>query len=559
MTASAAASPATKGAAPSLPGSDFYLTLDVPLACLHPDVGYYYSRRKGRFVRLAPGDVDSDGDGLASTLEDAAALAEAMATRPSSHFLGGPGIDLLRHSFAFGPALEAPAGGAQLYHRRVLPGARLQLYACFLDRAGAAVPGKHFDAQRHKHVVYGGMFVGPGGGVLRSFASVLAAVGLEGWVVASGGEGASDGGDNDALLAMGSPFAKASLRDAAPRALRSALAYYRASAAGAERALGALGPATCISDDGAAYFGVAPQLVPSPAREVYPVVYAALNEPGCTSSSGPCELFVVHFQWPGRALLPCLSPDMALDASGFARCVLPPPPPAGAAQQEAPAFNAATVDLRTGRAAALGGAPGGTLNPRFLLRDQRVPAAASGAAAPGACACAGGAPLPGEEFRISVQGLNVALADAPFAHRLLQLYACARAGVPLRRLTDLDPADGEALAVHLVRPWLDAAGVLPEPTLQRLCAAASGALRRALDDPVAFDGLVSGLAAAHPGAVDATGIFRPLRATLDGIVAAPGGAGACALVGLELDFCRDADGAREAAFVVPVLLRFVAS
>jgi hypothetical protein len=495
--------------------TDFYLSIDVPVAAIvNPDVGYHYKGGSvDAFMKLAPSSDDH-------TL-DPAVVRECVQTEPSA-FMGGMRMKLMKYSFPFGPVLkltDCGPSGVQFYHRHVCPGSTIQLYACFLDNQGRAVPAYEMDAKKEKYVVYGSTVLASNGmAAIESFRGIINSFGLSEWTFDSTAPFLPPN-----MVSTPWRFAKSSLQVPSPSPAPNTL-YYQS-----EGAVRTMGMSMCVSEDGGdTFLGVTPQLVPSPSYEYYPMVFASLAEPECRLRRGPCELFLVHFQWPGSRCLPCVNPDIYVDNEGFRMALYQ--------NSVDDIFTATTVNLKTG---SVGG--GRTVNPRMLIREQKMP----GVACPKAAA----------SCRVSIQCLNAALMDAPLVQRVLQLYVCMRSGVAASRLAEPDPSDSEALSVYLVEQWLQGKSIIPGHTCQRLSTSITRAIVEAFDSPRVFDRFIKEIARLYPDAIDRSGRFSQLVPLLKGLAATKGGVGAH--LDLQMNFKADVDSRLDAAFSVPVLINFV--
>ena len=461
---------------------EVYIRLDIPCAAFHDDIGYHYVKSRSAYERITPDDA-------IHTL-DPNTVRNCLSSSPSNYMFG-PGIDLARYSFPIGPPLEYASGAnvPSQFHRSISDGTTMQLYCVFVNKRGNAVPGWVFDARKQKYVVFTCHYMSQDKGILSTFDEFLEMIGLSSWsyktntpshVVSKSKPRVSN------MMCQGCLHTKMALSSPTVTSVPS-ICY-----SSGDRVLPVLGQSMCMSEDGSMYFGVLPHVVPSAAHELYPMIYASVNEPGLTSSKGPCELFLVHFQFPSEAPVVLMNPDIILDKEVSVRLEKLAASSDSSYATDAynfstGVFNGVLGNTRTGESRIC--------NPLILVRDQKIR-------------------VSGDDFWLSIQGLNIALVDAPVVYRVLQLYVVRVCGVDATRLSFLDPEDTGAMLAHKVNDWLEAHGVLPGPSLHQVCNAMTEAIVKAFDDHILFNALMSHIEQLNPKKVDKSGLFHVIKETL---------------------------------------------
>lgn len=505
---------------------ELYIKLDIPCESFHEDVGYHYVKSRNAYERIVPDDS-------IHTL-DSNTVRTCLSTCPSNYMFG-PGIDLARYSFPIGPPLEYAGNACEealRFHRQISDGTTMQLYCVFVNKHGQAVPGHIFDARKQKYIVFACHYMSPDKGILSSFDEFLEMIGLSSWAFKTSNPLHAVNKSKQRvsnMMCKGCTHAKMAISSPSVTSVPS-ICYSTG-----DRVLPVLGQTMCMSEDGTLYFGVIPHVVPSATHEIYPLVYASLNEPGLTSSKGPCELFLVHFQFPSDIPIILMNPDILLDKGLSSKIEM-------CSGKQAGSYITDSYNFSTGRFTGGLGLPHSAneqVNPLFLMRDQKMK-------------------VNGKDHFISIQGLNIALVDAPVVFRVLQLYVIKQCGMDATRLSFLDPEDSDAMLAHKVNEWLEAHGILPGPSLHHVCNALSEAVVKAFDDHILFNALMSHVEQLNPKKVDKSGLFHVIKDTLMKEI----GSISLSLV-VKIALCKDlvlhhasCDGDKTLEMEVPLLIQF---
>lgn len=454
---------------------EIFIRLDIPSSSFHEDVGYRYAKGKGMYERIAPDDT-------LHTL-DPGTVRNCVGSSPSNYIFG-PGIDIARHSFPLGPPLEFAGSNTAntRFYRNINNGTVLQLYCVFIDKNGNPVPSWVFDARKQKYNVFVCPFMTPDKHILGSFEEFLDQIGLSGWLFRNNGNQKSKAMVSN-LICQGCMYTKMAIQSPTITSVPG-LCY-----SSGDRVIPILGQSMVMSEDGTMFFGLNPQVVPSATHEVYPLVYASLNEPGMTSSKGPCELFLVHFQFPSQAPVIALNKDIILDKGVIDRLGVIATSYRGTYVSES--FNFSKGNF----IGYLGDDKEFPRNPLILVRDQTIH-------------------FDGTAHCISIQGLNIALIDAPVVYRVLQLYVVKACDVDATRLSFMDPDDDDAMLAHRVDDWLESRGILHGPSLHHVCNALTEAVVKAFDDQDLFNALMMHVEQLSGKKIDKSGIYQNIKGTL---------------------------------------------
>ena len=455
---------------------EIFIRLDVPSAAFHDDVGYHYSKGKKKYERIAPDD-------FINTL-DPGTIRNCVGTSPSNYVFG-PGIDLAKYSFPLGPQLEYSSGNddgtnekGSRFYRNISNGTVLQLYCVFIDKNGKPVPGWIFDGRKQKYNVFVCPFMTSDKNILGSFEEFLSYIGLSGWLYKNGQQKSKSNFSN--VICQGSIYTKIAIQSPTVTSVPG-LCY-----SAADRIIPILGQSMVMSEDGILYFGINPQMVPSATHEIYPLLYASLNEPGMTSSKGPSELFLVHFQFPVQNPVISLNQDIIIDKGVLDRL-------SSIASMHKGTYLSESFNFTKGKFTGYLG--DSEVNPLMLVRDQVMQ-------------------FDGVDHFVSIQGLNMALIDAPVVYRVLQLYVVKACGVDATRLSCMDPDDEDAMLAHRVDDWLESRGVLHGPSLHHVCNALTEAVVKAFDDPVLFNALMAHVEQLNAKKIDKSGLYNNIKSTL---------------------------------------------
>ncbi len=455
---------------------EIFIRLDIPGAAFHDDVGYHYSKSKKKYERITPDD-------LIHTL-DPGTIRNCIGSSPSNYVFG-PGIDLAKYSFPLGPQLEysKPDDGGKGFNvfRSISNGTVIQLYCVFIDKNGKPVPGWQFDARKQKYNVFVCPFMTSDKYILGSFEEFLGYIGLSalsGWSYKTKQEKGKPTYSN--VICQGSTYAKIAIQSPTVTSVPG-LCY-----SSSERIIPILGQSMVMSEDGMLFFGINPQMVPSATHEVYPLLYASLNEPGMTSSKGPSELFLVHFQFPVQNPVIALNKDIIIDKGVLDRL-------GEIANVHKGGYLCESFNFIKGKFTGYLGED--DVNPLMLVRDQTMQ-------------------FDGVDHFVSIQGLNMALVDAPVVYRVLQLYVVKACEVDATRLSCMDPDDEAAMLAHRVDEWLESRGILHGPSLHHVCNALTEAVVKAFDDPELFNALMIHVEQLNAKKIDKSGLYNNIKSTL---------------------------------------------
>lgn len=443
--------------------SDFHVRVAMPLICFSPDVGYRYNKAKKTFEKIA--SINSTHVMIPSRLRK-------CIRNDASSFMAGLGIDFIKKSFPIGAPLS-PTNLKLADGRRLSRGTVLQLHGVFLDKKGNAVSHFAFDSRRSKYVVYAACFMGEDGSPLATHEQILEAIGLEGWKPAH----VSDSTPLNCVCGS-FPFAKSSASSARVVSPRNILKFED------DKIAAVSGPSTCVAEESSStFYGLIPHMVPSASNQLYPVVYATLCEPGMTTTSGPCEIYIVHFQCPKGNLVPLLNKDICIDAQPEALESRSP------AVQLSPIIQSFVYKVFKDA-------------PQALLREQRVLTE----------------PPDAGNSTISIQSMNIAMVDAPLPFRVMQIAALVLSGVPTARVASLDPEDTEAMQVHDVSAWMERHGIVASAAVEALANAVTESMLKQFDSEDAFNALMAYLERCAPKCIDKAGGYKSVTETLDRVI-----------------------------------------
>lgn len=457
---------------------DFYVKLDLPCSAFHDDVGYHFARSKGIYEKITP-------DENIRTLD--ANIVRSCIGMGASNYLIGPGIEMAKYSFPVGPQLEfaRSATNTPTFYRPISGGTTIQLHCVFLNKNGEAVPGWMFDARKQKYIVFACHFMSPDMKILANFEDFIDLIGLNGWTYKSN-NAAHVSSKSKAfvpnMLSQGCRYIKMALQSSNISSVANIC--YSAN----DHVLPLLGNTMCMSEDGSKFFGIIPHVVPSASFEMYPFVYAALNEPGMTSTIGPCELYAVHFQHPSEVPVILFNKDIIFEEDMMNRL-------AETACKNPGTYTSDVLNFSNGEFHKLASSKDKQTNALFRMRDQRIT-------------------IDSHEHHVSVQGLNIALVDVPLVYRVLQLYVVNQCGLDATRMSFLDPDDHDAMLAHKVNDWLEVHNILTDPSLQHVCDSLTKAVVSAFDDPLLFNSLMNQMEQFNPKRVDKTGIYQAIKTTL---------------------------------------------
>lgn len=442
--------------------SDFHVRLALPLSCFSPDVGYRYNKTKKIFEKISSIN--------ALHVMNPSRLRMCVREDPSS-FMAGLGIDLVKKSFPIGAPLS-PAQFRLPDGRPLSPGTLLQLHGVFLDKQGNAVPHFEFDSRRSKYIVYAACFMGEDGSPIASQQEILSSIGLEGWQAARGTS------ESTVMTCVSGsfPFAKSTASSARVVSVRNILKFED------DKIAAVTGPSTCVAEESSGtFYGIIPHIVPSASKQIYPLVYATVCEPGMTTTAGPCEIYIVHFQCPKGIMVPFLNKDIYIDAQPDAMDTSRSP--------HSPIVQSFMYNVFNGA-------------PQALLRDQRVLIEPSDLC----------------NSTISIQSMNIALADAPLPFRIMQIASLAMSGIPTARVASLDPDDTEAMRVHDVAAWMDQRGVVASAAVEALSSAVTESISKQFDSDDAFNSLMVYLDRCAPKCIDKAGGYKSVIETLERVL-----------------------------------------
>lgn len=443
---------------------EFYVNLNLPVTSINENVGYHFNKNKNTFEFLAPDDninfLNNDQ------------LINSIKNNPS-FFSFGHGVDFIKHSFPLGPCYKyANDNSAHVtnFFKPLSENSTLQLYAVFLDKTGKSVHPFQFDARKQKYIVYGGMFFDECGKPINNFTDFLNLCGLGSWIPISDDTTIS-------VISSSATYTKTSFAASNIMSVKSMLMYTN------DKVTPCMGPNMCMSEDGISFFSVIPHIVPSPTYEMYPLIYATVNENGFTSSNGPCDMYILHMQNPTELCLVCENDDIVIDTTSIG-------------DAHAHLMNNLlcyeTIDMRTGNGVLSKKA----INPHMLIKNQKIH-------------------VDDIVKHVNIQAMNIALIDAPLPQRIMQLFSFIKCGIDVNRLGQMDPEDKETMDVHTVHEWLEKQSIISTPSIDYLANIISNNINDTFNSSSIFHTVMAAIDKQNPKKLDKSGMFKGLIESLN--------------------------------------------